>query len=240
MRGGVFRDCVTFAQKANSIRIGTESGCACMGDILFENVDVLCAWDGIRIDMGEGALCHDVTFRHSLVETFSPYRDPRDKNHPFAGRSTIPGQHGAPVAISLSVGGAAERESRVTRMLFEDVNWADPPDMGVPLEKATGGPDEAASHIDPLLRMHIVGVGGAYTPQFNATGKTFGFKAPSQWYLAAGDQQLRFSAAGYYFAKELRAQLGDVPVGSLGRLVPAQAPAANAKTIRPTSQFRLA
>lgn len=87
--------------------------------------------------------------------------------------------------------------------------------MGTPVEQTTGATEETASPGDPLLRMFTVGMSPARTPQFNPTGRTWAFKDTSRWYLAQPPHTGKFAATAYYFAKELRAHLGDVPVAIL-------------------------
>ena len=87
--------------------------------------------------------------------------------------------------------------------------------MGTPVDQTTGAADETASPGDALLRMFTVGTSPARTPQFNPTGRTWAFKETSRWYLAQPPHTGKFAATAYYFAKELRAYLGDVPVAIL-------------------------
>lgn len=82
-----------------------------------------------------------------------------------------------------------------------------------PLEFANGGREEAVRHQDPHLRVFTVGLTAAPEPLFNAVGKSAAFKEPSRWYPATGGNSLRFGGTVYFFAKELRAYLGEVPVG---------------------------
>lgn len=87
--------------------------------------------------------------------------------------------------------------------------------MAHPLEKTANGVEEATNHSDPLLRLHAVGVTPAYTPQWNATGLNNVFRKKSQWHTATNGQAAHFGGTPYYFAKELRARFGNVPVGIL-------------------------
>jgi len=82
-----------------------------------------------------------------------------------------------------------------------------------PLEFSNGGREEVVRHSDPHLRVFTVGLTAAPEPQFNATGKSAAFKELSRWYSAIDSQALRFGGTVYYFGKNLRAYLGEVPVG---------------------------
>lgn len=82
-----------------------------------------------------------------------------------------------------------------------------------PLEFSNGGREETVRHSDPQMRVFTVGLTAAPEPQFNATGKSAAFKELSQWYTATDGKALRFGGTVYYFGKNLRAYLGEVPVG---------------------------
>jgi len=87
--------------------------------------------------------------------------------------------------------------------------------MGTQLKDSADGDAEAAQHSDPLLRIHIVSRSPSDKPEFSTKGTTYSFGGPPQWYPATEGRSAKFSATGYYFAKELRAHLGEVPVGIL-------------------------
>jgi len=87
--------------------------------------------------------------------------------------------------------------------------------MGTQLKDTTNGGAEAVAHSDPLLRMHVVSRSPSDKPQFTTKGTSYSFGKASQWYADTEGQAAKFSATGYYFAKELRAHLGEVPVGIL-------------------------
>jgi sialate O-acetylesterase len=69
--------------------------------------------------------------------------------------------------------------------------------------RSTGGPEEIASANDPMLRHFKVGLTTATEPQKDVSGA---------WTVASPETVGNWTAVGYWFAKELRKELG-VPVG---------------------------
>lgn len=115
-----FRRCVIWTHKANGIRIGTESKCRVMRNLTFEDIDILMACDGIRIDCAEGARFENLTFRNIRIEGFLQFLDPRFERN----RDRQPGDTSE--SIVLSVTGLTQITlGRISGVVFDNVRWED-------------------------------------------------------------------------------------------------------------------
>jgi sialate O-acetylesterase len=109
---------------------------------------------------------------------------------------------GGPHALAVEGGGA--------RVDVRDVRVGDvwvasgQSNMEWPLAQATGGPEAAAAANDPLLREFAVPHSWSEQPEDDLAG--------GSWAPADAEHAGRFSAVGYYFARDLRAATG-VPIG---------------------------
>lgn len=116
-----FRNCVLWVHKANGIRIGTESDCRAMRHFLFEDLDILMANDGIRLDCAQGATYEDFTFRNVWIEGFLQFYDERFERN----RERLPIDTSEAVVIQVSRGRGGSL-GHVKNVLFENVHWSDP------------------------------------------------------------------------------------------------------------------
>ena len=83
--------------------------------------------------------------------------------------------------------------------------------MEFEMYKAKGGFADSANSYDPDLRYYQVEM-----VENNDTRHILKRPCPDGWVVAGPDVAQEFSAVGYYFAKRLREELGDVPVGIVG------------------------
>lgn len=119
-----FRNCVIWAHKANGIRIGSESDCRTLRNMLFENIYILCCEDGLRLDTTEGAIFENITFRNVWMENFLEYYDDRyERNR--ERRPIHPSR-----SIVLYVTRSEKRRAftplgRIRNVTFENVHWSD-------------------------------------------------------------------------------------------------------------------
>lgn len=119
-----FRNCVIWAHKANGIRIGSESDCRSLRNMTFENIYILNAEDGIRLDTTEGAVFENILFRNVWMEDFLQYYDDRFERN----------RERRPIHLSRSIvlyvnrsekRGAFTPLGRIRNVAFENVHWND-------------------------------------------------------------------------------------------------------------------
>ena len=77
--------------------------------------------------------------------------------------------------------------------------------------KAKGGFEDSANSFDPDLRYYQVEM-----VESNETRHILKRPCPDGWVIAGPDVTQEFSAVAYYFARKLRENLGDIPVGIVG------------------------
>jgi hypothetical protein len=116
-----YRNIVIWAHKANGIRIGSESDCRVMRNLLFENIYILNGSNGIRLDTTEGAIFENITFRNVRIDDLLQHYDGRYQRN-LERRMIEPSSH----AIVLLVTRQKERPPGAIRgITFEDVHWND-------------------------------------------------------------------------------------------------------------------
>lgn len=126
----VYRNCVLWVSKANGIRIGTESNAEHMRNFVFEDIHILMANQGIRLDPNNGATFQNITFRNVIVERLLVDEDKQNQ------RDRTRGAREQPLALSLRVhvgregedqpGDDAEESGKLGRILdvtFENVDF---------------------------------------------------------------------------------------------------------------------
>ena len=118
----VYRNIVIWAHKANGIRVGSESACKVMRNLLFENIYILNGSSGIRLDTTEGATYEDFTFRNVWIEDVLQFYDDRYQRN--KERLMIEPDSRA---IVLYVGREKETSplGAISRITFENVHWND-------------------------------------------------------------------------------------------------------------------
>lgn len=117
-----FRNCTLWVHKANGIRVGSESDCEVMRNLLFENIHILTAADGIRLDCFQGARFENMTFRNVWIEQFLEHYDPgfernRERTSEHASRS---------ISLTVTCQGGNRPPGQIRGVLFDNVNWSDP------------------------------------------------------------------------------------------------------------------
>lgn len=115
-----FRRCVIWTHKANGIRIGTESKCRVMRNLTFEDIDILMACDGIRIDCAEGARYENLMFRNIRIEGFLQFLDPRFERN----MERPPGDASESIALSIT-GRTQSTLGKISGVVFDNVRWED-------------------------------------------------------------------------------------------------------------------
>lgn len=116
-----YRNIVIWAHKANGIRIGSESDCRVMRNLLFENIYILNGSNGIRLDTTEGASFENITFRNVRIDDLLEHYDERYRRN-LERRMIEPSSH----AIVLLVTRQKEKPPGAIRgITFEDVHWND-------------------------------------------------------------------------------------------------------------------
>ena len=119
-----FRNCVIWAHKANGIRVGSESACATLRNMLFENIYILNCENGIRLDTIEGAVFENIVFRNVWIEDFLEYYDERYERN----------RERKPIHPSRSIvfyvnhtekRGAFTPLGKIRNVTFENVYWND-------------------------------------------------------------------------------------------------------------------
>lgn len=110
-------------------------------------------------------------------------------------------QAGGPHVLKVTVG---DEVREIQDVLVGEV-WicSGQSNMEWSVARSAGGPEAAAAENDPMLRHFKVQHVTAMTPQTDL---------PGAWTLATPETVPQWTAAGYWFAKELRKEL-DVPVG---------------------------
>ncbi len=119
-----FRNCVIWAHKANGIRVGSESACAVMRNLLFENIYILNGEDGIRLDTTEGAVYENIVFRNVWMEDFLEYYDARYERD----RERKPIHPSRSIVFHVNRTerrGAYTPLGRIRNVTFENVHWND-------------------------------------------------------------------------------------------------------------------
>jgi hypothetical protein len=120
----VFRNCVLWAHKANGIRVGSESACAVMRNLLFENIYILNCEDGIRLDTTEGARYENIVFRNVWIEDFLEYYDERYQRD----RERKPIHPSRSIVFHVNrteKRGAYTPLGKILNVTFENVHWND-------------------------------------------------------------------------------------------------------------------
>jgi hypothetical protein len=124
MENLTFRNCVIWAHKANGIRVGSESACAVMRNLLFENIYILNCEDGLRLDTTEGAVYENIVFRNVWIEDFLEYYDERYQRD----RERKPIHPSRSIVFHVNrteKRGAFTPLGKIRDITFENVHWND-------------------------------------------------------------------------------------------------------------------
>ncbi len=116
-----FRNCILWAHKANGIRIGSETDCDVMRNFLFENIDILAAADGIRLDCTRGAQMENIVFRDVRMEAFLEHYDPRYERN----RERPPAHASRSLSLLVACESGGRPPGRIDGVVFENVHWDD-------------------------------------------------------------------------------------------------------------------
>lgn len=117
-----YRDIVIWAHKANGIRVGSESDCKVMRNLLFENIHILNGSNGIRLDTTEGAHFENFTFRNVWIDDLLQHYD--DRFHRNRERRMIEPASSA-IVLYVTRNKVDSPLGAISGITFENVHWND-------------------------------------------------------------------------------------------------------------------